>query len=156
MLLHVQRWHLIWLLYEYFLSCYLTPNNPVINFSLKLLHRNLLNVIKLLRRKIPWNQPLIIGKKRSIVVVLLKWMTGLFNLTYGQEAVMTVCFTSVTSLQTSTKKRELALMERTDSVVAAGWSLHPVLVWRQQGVTKSLHWHVGDPPLHTHRHAPPY
>lgn len=54
------------------------------------------------------------------MVVLLKWMTGLFNLTYGHEAVMTVCFTSVTSLQTQREKRELALMERTDKAEAAG------------------------------------
>lgn len=40
------------------------------------------------------------------------------------------------------EKRELALMEKTDNVVAAGVCSHPVLVWRQQGVTMSLLWHV--------------
>lgn len=59
-------------------------------------------------------------KKRTSAVVLLKWMTGLFILTYGHKAVMTVCLTSVISLQTQREKRELALMERTDSEVAAG------------------------------------
>lgn len=45
-------------------------------------------------------------------------MTWLFNLTYRHNAVMTV----VTSHQAQGEKRELSLMERTDSRVAAGCS----------------------------------
>lgn len=61
-------------------------------------------------------------KKGSCIVSLMNWMTGLFHLTYGHEAVKTVCLTSGTSLQSQRQQKGNWLWRREQIVeAAAGW-----------------------------------
>lgn len=66
------------------------------------------------------------------------WNIRLGFLMWHMETKLWWHFPSQVSLlfKPKERKRELAPMERTDNV-AAGWRSHPVLVWRQQGVTTS-------------------
>lgn len=70
-------------------------------------------------------------KKRSTPLVFFKWMTGLFNQTYGLEAVMTVCLTQVSLLF---KPRERK----------GNWRWwRGQIAWRQLDEANTLFWSEG-------------